>query len=291
MGSLQERWLADEMKVVEIVWPLLVAATEFCPLETEPTYGFLLDSARRDAEEGHSNGETPVVRYVHPLLPAGQAGLRSGSKLLALNGEDATQWTPSEVMRRASVAALARIQPLMVRVSLRGRIEEVPITAVSSCRYRLVVIQDEAVNAFADGKAIAVTRGLLRMVRSDAELALVIAHEIAHNALAHSQTAQLDQALRAVLSAHVVKGVDVGPPKSRHEFELAADRIGLYIVARAGYEPQRAIDFWRRMALLPSHADDAYGRDHPSTEERLESLEQAAEVLAVKQVKGDPLRP
>ena len=132
-----------------------------------------------------------------------------------------------------------------------------------------VIDEDDTINAFAlPGGKIAVYTGILPIAETDAGLATVMGHEVAHatarhggerisaGILAQLGAVGLNAALRnedpAVISAVNTAfgvGVTVGGilPFSRKQ-ESEADRIGLVYMARAGYDPRESINFWKRMA-------------------------------------------
>ena len=86
----------------------------------------------------------------------------------------------------------------------------------------------------------------MRFVRSDDELAWVLAHEIAHDVLNHSQNARLRAMLSAFLGATVgdSRMAAASPPQS--SLEAQADYVGSYIMARAGYDLEGMEQEWRR---------------------------------------------
>ena len=137
----------------------------------------------------------------------------------------------------------------------------------------------EDVNAYCmPGGKIMVYTGLIEQLHAtDAELAAVIGHEIAHALREHSRerfsrayAEQLALAGIAVATgagdatmqlASQVSAVTFQLPHSREQ-EAEADRIGLELMARAGYDPNAAISLWqkmgklggRRTAGIPEHA-------------------------------------
>jgi len=151
--------------------------------------------------------------------------------------------------------------------------------------YTFQVIASDEINAFAiPGGFIYVTTGLLQAADNEAQLASVLAHEIAHVNERHSV-----QALRrAVLAQGIAEtvGLDmntlvqvgyqlaVSLPRSR-EFEYEADQVGLNILQDAGYAPIAFVQFFnqlREQAFPPE-----FLRTHPVTENRIEAIQSLVE--------------
>ncbi len=156
------------------------------------------------------------------------------------------------------------------------------------------ILDADTVNAFATpGGNVFVSRGLLLRVHSEAELAGILAHEISHVAMKHhlndiQKNAQKNLALdlaslksgglageaaRAVARVGLegyVRGLS-------REDELAADRMGVVIAARAGYEPYGLVAVLQSLASMPQ--DDAalgfFLKTHPAPADRIGALEKA----------------
>jgi predicted Zn-dependent protease len=156
------------------------------------------------------------------------------------------------------------------------------------------VIEDEKTpNAFAlPGGKIAVYTGILKYTQNEAGLATVLSHEIAHTLARHggermSQVllAQLGEAaLGAAVknqSPEAVKAINIGYgvvttvgvllPYSRLQ-ESEADHIGLLLMAKAGYDPRKAIRFWERMAKAGGTEPPAFLSTHPTDEKRIAQI-------------------
>jgi len=158
-----------------------------------------------------------------------------------------------------------------------------------------VIDSDDTINAFAlPGGKIAVYTGILTVAETDAGLATVMGHEVAHATARHGGErmsigilAQLGavglnvalrnkdpQVISAVNSAFGV-GVTLGGilPFNRKQ-ESEADRIGLVYMARAGYDPRESVNFWNRMAHAnkgkPSPPE--FLSTHPSYGTRVKNL-------------------
>jgi predicted Zn-dependent protease len=156
-----------------------------------------------------------------------------------------------------------------------------------------LIDDDKTVNAWCmPGGKVAVYTGILPYTQGEAGLAVVLGHEIGH-AIAEHGNERMSQALLAnmggmALSAALSQkpsetrdlfmavfgvGVTVGAllPYSRlHESE--ADRIGLMLMARAGYDPREAIPFWERMSKGSTARPPEFLSTHPAPESRIENL-------------------
>jgi len=154
----------------------------------------------------------------------------------------------------------------------------------------------KTVNAFCmPGGKIVVYTGILPVVQDENGLATVMSHEVAH-ALANHGGERMSQELIVQAGgmglAQLVKskpekakqlmlqvygaGTQVGvllPYSRAHESE--ADRIGLILMARAGYDPQEAIPFWKRMNSLGGTKPPEFLSTHPATSRRIEDLTKA----------------
>jgi predicted Zn-dependent protease len=162
--------------------------------------------------------------------------------------------------------------------------------------WEFILFEDESANAFAmPGGKIAVFTGLLRHVESDDELAAVIGHEIAHVLLRHANQRMSAELIRgigavvavvatddmdsndraAVLAAYGI-GSQVGVmlPYSRSH-ESQSDHMGLMIAARAGFDPRAAITFWEKMGAANPAKMPEFLSTHPSSQTRIEELEEA----------------
>ncbi len=162
--------------------------------------------------------------------------------------------------------------------------------------WQLSVIKSSEVNAFClPGGEIVVYTGILPIAGGEAGLATVLGHEMAHATSRHGairmERQQNIQALETgaagslqnmdpqqqagAMAAIGALGQYGGTLPFRREQESEADHIGLLYMARAGYDPHQALDFWKRMNEQASRgAPPALLSDHPSNGERIQRLEQ-----------------
>ena len=164
------------------------------------------------------------------------------------------------------------------------------------------VISVDEVNAWCmPGGKMAMYTGLIQKLNAtDDEIAAVMGHEIAHALREHSREqisrqmgTQIGRRHRrarcsaSATSAQSVAGavadVTLNLPKSRLA-ETEADRIGVELAARAGYDPRAAISLWEKMQKLGGSQPPKFLSTHPSHEDRINDLQQyAAKVMPLYQ--------
>jgi Zn-dependent protease with chaperone function len=153
--------------------------------------------------------------------------------------------------------------------------------------YNIKVIKASDVNAFGtEGGFIYVDEGIVDFVQSDDELAGVIGHETGHIERNHVVTlntkAQILNVLLGIASIFSPFIYDFGGllgatvmAKMSREAELEADRTGLQLMARAGYDPDAMMTLMSHMSVLADeHSDlvDKYLEDHPDPQARVAHL-------------------
>lgn len=166
-------------------------------------------------------------------------------------------------------------------------------------QWEVNVVRDNQVNAFCmPGGKIVVYTGLSSLVGagkgSDDELAAVIGHEIGH-AIARHANERMSRAQMTNLGGQILSGVlgnaststqaivgtlyglgtNVGVtlPFNRKQ-ELEADKIGLVLMAIAGYNPEYAVSLWQKMASVSSGDNsNSFTSTHPSEEKRIAEIQ------------------
>jgi predicted Zn-dependent protease len=238
------------------------------------------------------------------LATAGGCNTVSGTKRSQLNvlsesderelGEEAYQEALSEkgVKKVTSGPDYDRVQRVADRIEDAS--ERLHAKAVRGFEWQWTVVNDDnMVNAWAlPGGKSAVYTGMLRMAKSDDELAVVMGHEASHAIARHAgerissnmviqgalqgtsiALGDMSPAAQQATMAALGLGSNVGVllPWSRMQ-ESEADELGLLIAADAGYDPRSSIDLWTRMSSQ-SGAPPEFLSTHPSENTRITRLQ------------------
>jgi len=166
------------------------------------------------------------------------------------------------------------------------------IIRVVGGNWEVVVFRNESANAFAlPGRKIGVNSGLLKVAMNQHQLGTVIGHEVAHvlshhsnervsqqfaveqglgliNALSNPQTGA-GRSLMGLLGVGAQYGIL--KPYSRVQ-ESEADRLGLKLMARAGFYPAESIKLWRNMSAAGGAQPSQFLSTHPSHSTRIRDL-------------------
>lgn len=221
---------------------------------------------------------------------AGQTGLGLGL-VSDSQAEQMGQQAWQELRAKTPAVADPAEQQRAVRVADRV----LAAAGESPSAWDVVVFQGQEANAFAlPGRKIGVYHGMMTLADTDAELATVLSHEIAHVERKHSaermSTAMATEAgtdiagtalgAAGVGSAQTIASIlglgaqyGILLPYSRNQ-ESEADLVGLQLMAHAGYDPRAAITLWQKMEHGGGQPP-AFLSTHPSTGQRIQQLEAA----------------
>lgn len=233
----------------------------------------------------------PVTGRKHSLLV-------SDAQVLSLSKEEYSKYMKSAKLssNAASTAMVQRVGRRLasaVEAYLRnnGAADE-----IKNFSWEFNLVADKNVNAFCmPGGKIVVYEGLLPVTQDEASLAIVLGHEIAHAVAKHSAE-QMSKKIRQSYGTQIgsqilgaIAGQSVGDLagavaqqgfsfanlRYSRDNETEADHIGLIFAAMAGYNPQMAVPFWKRMAALSgnSNQSDMFS-DHPSDAKRIAAIQQ-----------------
>jgi predicted Zn-dependent protease len=166
--------------------------------------------------------------------------------------------------------------------------------ALKDYKWEFNLVESKEINAWCmPGGKVVVYTGLLAVTQNETALAIVLGHEITHAVAGHGRE-RMSQLLLAQgiqvagdialqnnpqtanifnqVYAPTAQVAVLLPYNRKQEYE--ADHYGLIFAAMAGYDPQEAIPFWRRMAALGGQKPPVFLSDHPADEDRIQKLQE-----------------
>ncbi|WP_052761749.1 PDZ domain-containing protein [Aurantiacibacter luteus] len=239
-----------------------------------PLTGLILHSADQygtaSSNERFRNSPLAIASLL-PGSPAALAGLAPDDGVVAIDGVPVADIAP-ETGQRLREAAFYRMAgrtsaaPLTLTVARDGAQRQVVLDAPQGCRSLVEVLLGDGPMARSDGKVIQVQYDTVERL-SDAHLAVVVAHELAHTVLEHrrrKEAAGIDSGLLAELGRN---------QRANREAEIEADRLAVHLLANAGYDPATMPDFFRNAPTLGIRGLALPSFVYPSPEARAELVE------------------
>ena len=299
--------IRNQQRLSTVGWPILIEGLPLCVDKNRWATGAFFankfDFPKEMQDTAISYLHMSDVLQAHTVIensPADMAGIKEGDLIIKVNDREAPVGEGagnklSEIVKEE----LKDGKDIRFAVRRDEVQETFNISPVKICDYPLVVVNRDDVNAFADGNNIIVFQGMMDFARTDEELSMVVAHELAHNNMRHIEAKKTNFFIGLLFDVLItgLTGVDLGIRNAAagaysKEFEAEADYVGMYIMARAGMGLDNAPEFWRRMgARNPTSIEDNYLASHPSTPERFVSLEESIKEIKLKQDSGQELMP
>lgn len=237
----------------------------------------------------------PVTRKTELAFVSEQQEISMGAKQYLQNQQSAGG---KFILDPALAAYVSEVGQKLVKVSDRPNLP-----------FEFVIINDSVPNAWAlPGGKLALNRGLLTELKSEAELAAVLAHEIVHAAARHGASAvergtllSAGAAVISVLTAdkRAADLIDVATQggamllnfRFSREHELEADRYGMDYMVRAGYDPQAAVELQQTFVRLsgdkkPNWLEGMFA-SHPPSQERVDANRAKAAGMPARLFRGE----
>jgi Zn-dependent protease with chaperone function len=246
----------------------------------------------------------PTVISVVEGSPAAYAGIKAGDQVLFLDQDPVPASATAGFV--AGYVRWRGERPIRVALRRDGVERAVEMKPILACAIPIDYVPADDVNAFTTDDRIVIKSAIVRAARTDAQLAAVIGHELAHSNLGHLDKQRINKMLGMVGGAVIDAGFaaggvytdgafarrlgHVGETAYSVEFEREADYVGAYYAARAGYDLAGVEEFWREMGI--THPDAIhFARTHPTTPARFVQLREVAAEIEDKKRRHLPLLP
>jgi hypothetical protein len=234
----------QDLRLATIGYRLAKANAPFCDRKTQNVGWVLHDEAQYPdtalAKTAFVFRSPVAISSVVTGGEAAQQGLQAGDGIAAVDGIDVTG--PNIVKNGRATARIEKIQTLLndafaksgaavVSMTTAAGMKDVTLQPPKMCSSQYWVDTKTKLDAGADGVSVRVTQGLMTFAAADdAELAAVVAHEMSHNLLGHrDRLAATGRAKKHVLAT-----------------EIEADRLSVWLLQNAGYDPAAALRFIER---------------------------------------------
>jgi predicted Zn-dependent protease len=228
-------------------------------------------------------------------LSACQENPVSGRSQLSLVSEEQAQASSAQAYTQ-TIADAQKKGKLSTDAALNNRVKRITDRLITQAKqmhppsrdwqWSVAVIDDPSLNAWCmPGGKMAIYTGIIEKLKlSDDEIAQIMGHEIAHAMLGHGRE-RMSRAMAmqgGVALGSIVAGRDLSIlapvadialtlPNSR-EGETEADRYGIELAARAGYDPRAAVRLWEKMATAGGGGPPVFLSTHPSPANRIQAL-------------------
>ena len=277
-----------DARVAQVSWRLQTANVALCPKHA-PLPGLSLqmrDQYGPADRAGTGLGDYPTLSAVVPGSAAARAGLKVGDAIASIDGAA----MPAATAGKATFDTVGKAEAQLAAAMAKGPItltladkRTIALTPEQGCASDVQLLPQKGLNAAADGQVVQIGGKLYDFAENDDELAAVIAHELSHNFLGHR--AQMDeQGVSTGLFAGLGKN---GAMLRTVEFE--ADRLSVWLVARAGYKVEALAPFWARLGkragIIVSDGT------HPGFKERVRRIEATVTEVTSQQAAGQPVVP
>ena len=272
---------AVDARLATIGFRLATANAALCD-ERQPETGAVLHaidqydpSTRAAARAAFGFAKAISVELVVAGSPAALAGVLPDDGVVAVDGTampSATNGTATSATRDAALALVAGqdpSRPLLLSLLRDGRPRTAVLPALPACRAAFEVLLGPELVAQSDGRIVQIGVRYLATLDDD-QLAVVVAHELAHIILHHR---------RRLEAAGVHWGMLGELGKSARLFrrtEDEADSLGAVLMRNAGYDPRVAVSFWRRKQ---GGIAEGFGGSHASPRQRAAAIEAAIQAI------------
>ncbi|WP_236904408.1 M48 family metallopeptidase [Collimonas fungivorans] len=293
-------------RLYDVAAPLLVNNALLCRNNARNLLGFTAKTkysyTSEFIEAASALGLSDQLQVTGVLAGSGAAkvGLQRGDLLVSIQDKPVPVGADAERQTALLLGPLVNGRnSIKVIIARNGANQTLNIPLTRACAFGIELGNTENVISYADGRRVLISSGMMKYTKNDDELALVIAKEMAHNTLTHpsrqrntaTMTGVIDNLIRLKPDTAALNGM-AGVKPYPQQLDAAADKLSLYMVARAGYKVDDAAVFWQRLATsYPASVLNGYTAIHPGTDYRLSAIQQAVSDIQAKQATGTAIQP
>jgi Zn-dependent protease with chaperone function len=298
--------LAYYKRLYQIAHPILKANADVCETnQIADLKALVVDAHQMSKGYETAAASLGIQKANQVVLTIASRGkdwpIQEGDLISSINETPIPLNKRSDEKLHGALLEAAKKDVMNVAVFRNGQEQKLVVPVEKMCGDRVGLWYDDAVNAYADGKNIFFTTGMMRFATTDKDVQLVFGHELAHNIMDHigkkKQNAWLGMIVDVLVSA--ATGVNTQGAFSNAAananspaFEAESDYVGVYLLERAGIDTEGAADFWRKMAAEhPGSIRTNHAATHPPSPERFLMIEKTTAEIAEKRAKGEPLKP
>ncbi len=265
---------AQDLRLARIADAMLAGNARLCR-ETMPVTGMILHSADQygaGAEDFFRNGPLSIAAIL-PGSVAELAGLKANDGIAAINGVSVSSLKPEgeDHLREVAFFALSELGPndfIELEVTRDGETPEFRFDAPRGCRALVEILMADGFSARSDGRVIQVQFDFAATL-ADEQLAVIVAHELAHSVLEHRRRKVEAGIDNASILRHLGRNQRVN-----RQAEIEADRLSVHLLANAGYDPMIAPQFWRSPEGLVAGGGAMPSFIYPTQSARADLIEQ-----------------
>lgn len=301
------RMAEQQARLYAVAAPLLIDNAALCKSHARNILGFTAKNRYYYAGEyneasRHAFGMGDQMQVTGVLAGSGasKAGLRRGDGLVSAEGKPIPTGSRAPATVGAVLGPLAsRLATIDMVISRDGANRNIAIPVTRACGYGIELGNSDNVNSYADGSRVLVTRGMLNFTQTNDEVAYVLARGMAHNILGHAHSQRQNGTLAGIIDNLISVRPDLsmligsgGVKAMPSNLDEDADRLAIYLLARADYNLDGVEKFWKRLAeTYPASVLNGYVANHPATQARLAAIDKAIDEVKAKRRAKQALVP
>lgn len=300
-----EEWVSDLRRLDAVSSRILMKGIEYCKKldHVAPYIGARFWSNQLFAEELHQAilaklnlGEELQFLSIAPLSPAEIAGFKIGDKIVTVNGQSVSK---SDDINKKIVESESNGNLISFDIRRDGEHKTISVSPVAACKSEIVLISEPGIYTVTNGETIQVSKGLVDFSESDVEIAVIVSHQLAQNALGFKKKNNIygvlgglaggiagitaDVGLALLTGGTYVNGtftaigweagkLSAGSISAKQLKQ--ADLDSLHLMVLAGYEIDQVSDFWLRIQEFNDGQHNNFLRNsHPFSRDRALAIE------------------